>query len=425
MKKQSLITLFLFVSFFNLLSAKQIDFTIKNRTEQIITTLEYWLGSATESLSPGLNFSSKGSLNIDGSKTIPINFHKKKRNTIIVRAYLKGGGFVRQKYTVSKGELTPSIDLMNIAERVPTDEFEKVKRKFTELKLDNGYVKSSELNGLNSVIGSIVIYNQEGKIISKIDPNVLGTKLSGTSLPDLKQTISGLFSSETAFDADVNLPFVSVSSAFGSGDVAKFVYEIEDVGQFTWSSENGTDLAELFFALPDQRKEALVQLYSDHPNAKMEFIDKAFVIGRLEIITQKTRKLDVSAEVNGSTFVTVNGNYNFIDDLKDEFVLNDVITEATGYDATNLLKTLYVQEMTKRANLQRQDEINQLREQYASLREQYPELLEETNNVNKMKKAIMDLSDNEEDKLIINKELQKINFDSKDEIRIQRGSGTF
>jgi hypothetical protein len=342
--KKIITTLILSILFVTNAFSKSINFSLTNKTEQMITKLEYWLGSSNESNAAGLSYNSKGSLKIDGVIKIPLDFHKRKRNTFLIKAYLKGGGYVTQKYTISKGEKEPSLELYNISEKIPTDEFKKVISKFTELKLDKGYVKISKENGLNSLVGSVIIYDKNGKVISKIDPKILKTKVSSTSLPDLKQKISGTFSSKTAASGDVNLPFVSISSAFENGDVAKFVWEIEDVGQYNWSSENGQDLAELFLGLPDARKKSLVQLYEDNPNLEMKFIDKAFVIGRLEVITHKSKKIASNLELNGANYVTGKGNYLFIDEMKDEFTLKDVITEIDGYNATNILKTLYVQE---------------------------------------------------------------------------------
>lgn len=416
--KTSLFVFLLFLVSGNI-NAKSISFSVTNKTEQMITKLEYWIGSSNESNSAGLNYSSKGSLAKDGKIDIPLDFHKKKRNTVLFRAYLKGGGYVSQRYTISKGEMNPKLDLFNIAEKIPTDEYKKVITKFTELKLDQGYVKVSEENGLNSLIGSIVIYDKNGKVISKIDPKVLNTRLSSTSLPDLKQKISGTFSSETSASGDVSLPFVSVSSAFESGDVAKFVWEIEDVGQFNWSSEQGKDLAELFFSLPDSRKLALVQLYKDNPDAKMEFIDQAFVIGRLEVITHKSKRISTDLELNGANYVTAKGNYLFIDDLKDEFVLKNVITEVKGYNATNLLKTLYAQELAKTTASNTSSENEKLKEEYKFLLGLYPEILVETDNISVMKKALKDLSENKDNQLLYIKETLNSEIINLDENKIK------
>ncbi|NEN25746.1 hypothetical protein G3O08_19840 [Cryomorpha ignava] len=407
MKKIILLTAIAFITQSNIY-AKDISFTFTNKTEQMITTLEYWLGSATESNSPNLSYSSKGSLAIDGSIEIPMNFHKTKRNTVMVRAYLKGGGYISQKYTINKGQKTPSLALLNITEKVSTDEFNKVKSKFTELKLDKGYLKTSKENGIDALIGSIIIYDVSDKVIYKIDPKILKTKVSSTSLPDLKQTIEGIFSSETAISGSVNLPFVNISSSFSTGDVAKFIWEIEDVGQYTWSSENGKSLAELFLALPQETKDDLVQLYTDNPKAQMKFIDEAFMIGRLEVTTKKSRKISSTTELNAANYVTGKGNYLFIDDLTDTFVVRDVITEVDGYNATNMLKTLYLKEKAKLQNSMVAQDEDRIKEEYKFLLKLYPQYLEKTDNVEIMKKAIRDLSkDKEAQLLFINKTLDK------------------
>lgn len=410
MKKIILITaLALFSQTFTF--AKNIDFTLVNKTEQMITQLEYWLGSATESNSPSLVYNSKGSLSKDGSINVPLRFHKRKRNTVLVKAYLKGGGFIRQKYTITRGETSPTLTLLNISEKVPTDEFKKIKEKLTELKLDKDNLKGGKEVGINALIGSIIIYDSHDKVIHKIDPKVLKTKVSSTPLPDLKQRIEGLFSSETAISGNIKLPFIDISSAFSSGDVVKFIWEIEDVGQYTWSSENGKSLAQLFLALPQETKDVLVQLYNDNPNAKMKFIDQAFMIGRLEISTKKSKKINSNIELNASSFVTGKGNYSFIDELSDEFVVKDIITEIDGYNATILLKTLYLSEQSKIKSSLLSLDNNRIKEDYKSLFALYPDYLKETDDIEKMKKAIRTLSANENAQLyLFSKSLDKENI---------------
>ena len=394
--------LFAFLTLFvqSALMAKNIKFKVTNKTEQKILKLEYWLGSQTQSLSPNLIYNSKGSLDKDTHQNLTLDFHKRKRNTLLIKAYLIGGGYISQSYTIDKGEENPSLDLINIMQKVPTDEFTKVKSKFTELKLDSGYLKNSVQNGINSLIGSLIVYDANGLEIQKIDPKVLKTKISQTSLPNLKQTIIGTFSSQTSASAGVNLPVVTLSSAFSTGDVANFTWEIENVGQYNWSSENGLSLAQMFLALPQETKDVLVQLYKDNPKVTMKFIDKAFVIGRLEITTKKSRRISSDIELNASSFVTGKGNYMFIDDLTNTFSVSDVITEVEGYNATHYLKSLYLQEEAKKNNSLAIEEKQLLTENYESLVTLYPKFFKETNDINAMKKAIKLLSTDKNSELL-------------------------
>jgi hypothetical protein len=207
----------------------------------------------------------------------------------------------------------------------------------------------------------------------------------------LTRKISGTFSSETSVNGNLTLPFVAVSSAFESGDVAKFTWEIEDVGEYNWSSEDGKDLAELFTKLPPETKKTLIDLYEKYPEAKMKFIDKAFVIGRLEVTTLKSKKVNSNTEINGSGFVTASGNYNFVDDLKDNFTLKDVITQIDGYDATILLSSLYLDYKTQNLAALTTADNERVKSEYNHLRGLYPLILQETTDVNIMKKAMADL----------------------------------
>jgi hypothetical protein len=397
MKKTITILTMVFLSTLTV-SAKTITVKINNKTEQLITQLDYWLGSSTESNGAGIAFSSKGTLQIGSDVTFPVDFHKTKRNTLLVRGYLTGGGYVSQRYTISEGE-NPVITIYNIAVKPKTDELKRVMEKFTELKLSDGnYVKTSKENGIDAYIGAIYIYNGED-IIYKIAPGVLKTKIRQTSQPSLNQKITGIFSSETSVDGKLNLPFVSASSAFSSGDIAKFSWEIEDVGEYNWSSEDGKDLAELFTKLPQETKNALIKIYENYPNARMKFLDKAFVIGRLEVTTFKSKKIATNIELNGANYVTANGNYLFVDDLKDEFILKDVITEVSGYDATILLKSLYLDYKTQNNIAMKGEEHERIKQEYNFLRNLYPEYLQETSDVNIMKKALADLANDPKAKI--------------------------
>lgn len=392
----------------NSIFGKIIPFTIENKTNQMIVKLDYWLGDANQANAAGLNFSSKGAIDKNGKKVIPLDFHKKKRNTLLVKAFLKGGGYVSQKYTINKGEEAPNLSLFNVAEPIPTDEMKKVMERFSKLNLDDGNLKLNLENGINSLIGSIIVYDEGGKIISRIGPKTLKTKVSSIPIPELKQKISGLFSSNTAISGNVSLPIVSTSTSFETGDVAKFVWEIEDVGQYKWSTENNKSLAQLFLAIPQENKDELVLIYEQNPNVTMKFIDEAFVIGRLEVTTYKSKKISSNIELNGANYVTAKGNYMFIDDFKDEMFLKDVVTEVKGYDATNLLKTLYAQEKAKKEATLSNADNSKIITEYNFLRTLYPDFLIETDDVHVMKKALKDLDKNQEEQILfINKTLEK------------------
>ncbi|WP_438423242.1 hypothetical protein [Aquimarina macrocephali] len=391
--------------------AKDINFKVVNKTEQKILKLEYWFGSQSESMNPGLIYKSKGSIDKLGVKNLILDFHKRRRNTLLIKAYLNGGGYLKDSYTVDKGEITPTLDLINIMQKVPADEFTKVKSKFTELKLDSKNLKISTQTGINSLIGSVIVYDEDGNEIHKIDPKILKTKISQTSLPNLKQTITGIFSSETTASASVNLPIVTLSSAFSTGDVANFTWEIENVGQYNWSSENGLSLAQMFLALPQDTKDVLVQLYKDRPKITMRFIDKAFVIGRLKITTKKSRKVNSKIELNASNFVTGKGNYDFIDDLTRDFTVSGVITEVKGYEATHLLRSLYLKEEARVSRVLAKEEKQRLKNEYNSLLELYPQYLKQTNNINTMKIAIRNLSSDKNNELrFVKKALKEENI---------------
>ena len=382
--------------------AKTINFKVTNNSGQKILQLEYWLGSQTESLSPNLIYKTKGSLDTLKSKDLILDFHKRKRNTLLIKAYLIGGGYISQSYTIDKGEENPSLEIINIMRKVPTNEFERIKNKFTELRLDSSYVKASVVNGINSLIGSLVIYDSQGAELQKIDPKVLKSKISQTNLPNLKQKITGTFSSETTAKAGVNLPIVTLSSAFSTGDVANFTWEIENVGEYNWSSESGSSLAEMFLDLPQETKDVLVDLYESNKEINMRFIDKAFVIGRLEITTKKSKKINSEIELNASNFVTGNGNYKFVDDLTNSFVVNDIITQIKGYDVTHFLKTLYSKEKAKKPKeTLAQDDIRVLLRYYEDLSELNPNEFQKTSNVNQIRRAILNLSEEEQKKLLL------------------------
>lgn len=395
--KKSMFTLVMLFFIFAL-SAKNIQIKISNKTNQLLTSVDYWFGSSTESNGANLNFLSKGTLQKDLDISFPVNFHKKKRNTILVRGYLTGGGYVSQKYSISEGE-TPVITLYNLAVPVKTQEFTEVINKFSVLKLTNGEYQPSEQNALDALIGGIFIYSDSTNVVYKLGPTVLKTRSKKLDIPNLSRKITGVFSSETAVNGKLTLPFVSASTSFETGDVAKFTWEIEEVGEYNWFSEDGKDLTTLFSSLGDDTKKTLIDLYEKYPNAKMKFIDKAFVLGRLEVITSKSKKIATNVELNGSNYVTASGNYVFVDDLQDKFVLKNVITQIDGYDATILLSSLYLDHKTKKLAANTNAENERIKSEYEFLRKQYPDLLVETSDVNIMKKSLSELTNNPNIKL--------------------------
>jgi hypothetical protein len=397
MKKTTITLLLLF--FFSNLFAKDIKVTISNKTNQLITSIDYWFGSATEANGANLNFLSKGTLQNDVVISFPLDFHKTKRNTILVRGYLTGGGYVSQKYSISEGE-NPTITLYNLAVPVKTQEFTDVINKFSSLKLTNGEYKPSEQNALDALIGSIFIYSDSINVVYKLLPSVLKTRSRKLDVPTLSRKITGVFSSETSINSTLSLPFVSASTSFESGDVAKFTWEIEDVGEYNWFSEDGKDLATLFASLNNDTKKILIDLYEKYPNAKMKFIDKAFVLGRLEVTTLKSKKISNNIELNGANYVTASGNYAFVDEMQDKFVLKNVITQIDGYDATILLSSLYLEHKIQKMAVLTAAENERIKSEYDFLRKQYPDILAETTDVNIMKKALSNMTKNTNSKII-------------------------
>lgn len=406
--KSILNILFLLFSF-TFLTAKEIKIKVVNKTNQLITQLDYWIGSETEAASSNLNYSSKGTLQKDIDIIIPINFHSKKRNTLLIKGVLTGGGYISQKYTISEGENLPTITLYNLATPVKSQEFKDVMDKFSSLKITNGENQSSTDNALDALIGSILIYSDSNysTVIYKLLPTVLNTRAKKVNLPTLNRKISGIFSSETAINGALSLPFVSTSTSFQTGDVAKFTWEIEDVGEYNWFSDSGIDLAVLFTKLSPETKKILVDLYDKYPNAKMKFIDKAFVIGRLEVITSKTKKITTSIELNGANYVTASGNYMFLDDLQDKFILKNVITQVEGYDATIFLSSLYLDYKTQNnSNLTIADNLR-VKSEYENLSSLYPDILTNTKDVSTIKKIFKDVSIDPNTKLNFTKKTLK------------------
>jgi hypothetical protein len=202
----------------------------------------------------------------------------------------------------------------------------------------------------------------------------------------------GTFSSITAVSGNVSLPFVSVNTAFSSGDVAKFKWTIENVGECRWAPTGDKDLATLFSELSDKTKTALIQIYKDNPKAKMKFINNAFVIGRIEIETTKSKSVERSAELTGSTFVTAKGNYTLIDEFRTENVINDIITKVDGYYVTGLLANLYLLNLSENNKKLTDEENVRLKNEFNYLLSLYPDELSSTDDLELMKKQIVDLN---------------------------------
>lgn len=367
---------------------------INNKTEQVITQLDYWLGSETEANNPGLVYKSKGTIDSgDHNFRFTEDFHKKKRNKIIVKAYLKGGGFTSVPYSISKKQSLAPIIIRNPASEVPKDDFQRVLDKFGEFNFDDEYIKLTSKNALLSTLGAIYIYDSEEKtLLYVITPKELGSEMTEICKHDNEDIARGTFSSSTAISGDISLPFVSINSAFSSGDVCKFVWKIDNTGECVWSPSNNKELATLFSELSKDTKDALIQIYEKHPNAKLKFINKVFLIGRIEVETEKSKRVNNNTDLTGSSFVTAKGNYTFEDAFSTRKVINDVVTKADGYYATGLLANLYVLTVAQAKKIATQEQNERVQKEFSYLLKKYPNLLTETDDVSIMKKQIVDLN---------------------------------
>jgi hypothetical protein len=374
--------------------ASPVKVKITNQTKQAIVNLEYWIGSNTESQnSTNLPFMSKGLLQADKTISLTVDFKSDKRNTLVIRGNLSGGGYVQQKYTISDKHEEPEITLQNVAQPINTEAYKIVMDQFSELKISDSRNVAVDMEvALNALIGSITVYRDSTykEEIYKLAPRVLGTRVSKVSQPAMNKTIKGTFSSESSVKANVVLPFVSVGSAFEFGDVAKFSWEVEDVGTYIWSSDNGQDLAQLFSKLPEETKKILVNIYMENPKARMKFFDKAFAIGRINMITDRTKKILTNVELNAANYVTGNGNYLFVDDLQQKSQIKQVVSQIEGYDVTIFLSSLYLDYKTQNLAANTTKENERIKSEYNFLRTLNPEL-QETQDISIMKKALEDL----------------------------------
>ncbi|MEP0480024.1 MAG: hypothetical protein ABJD23_07395, partial [Nonlabens sp.] len=103
--KAHLTAILLFTIVLSNYSYSQTGIVIHNNTGKRIAPLKYWIGSETESLKPNIPYKERPTLDIGQQNyNIPVTFHKKKRNSILIQAYLSGGGYVTSKYSIENGE---------------------------------------------------------------------------------------------------------------------------------------------------------------------------------------------------------------------------------------------------------------------------------------------------------------------------------
>lgn len=389
--------IFLFIIIFAFKSVSlfgQNAIIIDNHTGQRINPLQYWIGPESQSANPNIQFKERPALD-SGQQNyiIPTKFHKKKMNSILIRSFLAGGGYIKAKYSVENGEVEAKIPLYNPAGRVPNDNFKTIVDKFKEFNFDKEYLKITSGNGLNSTIGGIIVVDQSEKnILYNITPKELKSELPTICKHSNIDYAIGTFSSSTALSGNVSLPFVSVNTAFSSGDLATFKWTIENVGECRWAPIGDKDLATLFSELSDKTKNALIQIYKDNPDAKMKFINNAFVIGRIEIETTSSKSVDQSAELTGSSFVTAKGNFNLIDEFRTKNVINDIITKVDGYYVTGLLANLYLLNLSENNKKLSDVENTRLKNEFNYLLNLYPNELNPTEDPELMKKQIVDLN---------------------------------
>jgi hypothetical protein len=368
--------------------------TIDNSTGQRITKIEYWLGAESQAQSTGLIYKSKGTIEKDNHVfKFDESFHKKKRNTILIRATLGGGGYITSSYSISKTDKAVTIPLYNPSSEVPADNYKTVIDKFKEFNFDKEYLKLTNQNALLSTLGAMYLLDSsEKKILYIITPKELKSQLTEICKHNNQDFAQGTFSSSTAVSGNLNLPFVSANSSFTSGDVSKFTWSIENAGECIWAPANEKDLATLFSELSQKTKDALMQEYNDNPNAKLKFINKIFVIGRIDIETIKSKQIEHKVELTGSSFVTAKGNYSLIDEFKTKNVINDVVTRADGYYVTGLLANQYLLIIANAKKVLTEQENKRVKEEFAYLLTIYHDVLTPTEDIEIMKKQIIDLN---------------------------------
>lgn len=368
--------------------------TIDNSTDQRITKLDYWIGPENQVQNPGLLYKSKGAIEKDNHEfKIDERFHKTKRNAILIRATLGGGGYITSQYNISRQETSVKISLFNPGEEVPKDNYQSVISKFREFNFDRDYLKLNHQNALLTILGALYLYDSTGtKILYIVTPKELKSNLSEICVQNNLDFAQGTFSSETAVSGNLNLPFVSVNSAFSNGDVAKFLWSIENVGECVWSPANNNDLATLFSDLSQKTKDALLRTYIENPGSKLRFINKVFLIGRIEIETEKAKQISFNTELTGSSFVTAKGNYSFIDAFKTKNIINTVVTKFDGYFVTGLLSNEYLLVQAQANNNLTEKENQRVQEEFNYLLNLYPNLLTSTTDIELMKKQIVELN---------------------------------
>jgi hypothetical protein len=379
-------------------SYSQTGIIINNNTGKRIAPLKYWIGSETESLKPNILYKERPALDsAQQNYNIPVTFHKKKRNSILIQAFLSGGGYVTSKYSIEKGETNAIIPLFNPSSNVPSDNFQTVVDKFKEFSFDRKYLQITKKNGLKSTLGGIIVVDEtEKNILYNITPRELNSELKEICSHSNRDYANGTFSSKTSIEGNVSLPFVSINTAFSSGDVAKFKWTIENVGECRWAPEGDKDLATLFSELSPKTKNALIQTYKNNPKAKMKFINNAFIIGRIEIETTKSIKVDKVAELTGSSFVTAKGNYSLVDEFKSENVINDIITKVDGYYVTGLLANLYVLSLSDNKKKLTDKENQRVKNEFNYLLGLYPDELTATDDIGLIKKQVVALNKEKE-----------------------------
>ncbi len=375
-------------------SVGQNAIVVDNSTGQAILRLDYWIGSETEAQNPNIIYKSKGAIDKDVHNfNIVESFHKTKRNTVLVKASLTGGGYLTSQYNISKDEKTAPIKLINPATKVPEDNFKTVIEKFKEFNFDKQYLKMTDQNALLSTLGAIwVLDSEEKKTLYIITPKELKTQMSKLCQHDNQDVATGTFSSATSIEGGLSLPFVSANTAFTNSDVVKFQWLIENAGECVWAPEGDKDLATLFSELSDKTKEALVQVYKDNPGAKLKFINKAYVIGRIELETIKSKSINSNTQVTGSSFVSIKGNYTFEDATASKNLIKNVITKVDGYYQTSLLSNLYLLNHAASKLQATEAEKGRIRNEFVYLLNLYPTQLNPTDDTEIMKRQIIELN---------------------------------
>ncbi len=216
-----------------------------------------------------------------------------------------------------------------------------IRQQLLEFGPPEKYENLNSINGLKTVLGSIRVYDSSGTIIADYPSSLINTAMPQIPYPGTyNKTITQVLTRNADFNVLGNIPvFLNINSHFTNSDIIKFELKIMNAGIIKWEPQQEKTILEIVQGFPPQDLDFLIKLINKYPSFKVLFINKANFIQNISLRSYKFKKIESQSELK-TFYVGLSSNYEATNELNNEETINNIMTNAWGYDISEHIKYL-------------------------------------------------------------------------------------